>query len=245
MNKIIVPVSGGKDSTCCLLLAMQQTEREVIPVHYDTGWDHPIVYEYLTYLEKTFNIKVQKTVFAEAPTLPDLIRKYKSFPYRQARFCTSRYKNAAFIRWLKTVEGSCEIWLGIREDESINRSKKYGGLIEEELYDPDEVFPGVYPKYLRNRVKIKFPILYWQSWNCFDFMDMHNIKRNPLYDWGFPRVGCFPCMLAGKSEHARVLRTDFGKKQFEVIRELEKEIGQEYIYPPDEEAEGGCAICSI
>ena len=245
MNKIVVPVSGGKDSVSCLLLALEQSEREVIPVFYETGWDHPILYDYLRYLETTLGVKIQKTVFEEAPSLPELIRKYKRFPFGNGRFCTSTYKNTAFLRWLKTVEGNIEIWLGIRENESVNRQKKYGHLVDETVYETDEIFPGLYPNYLKSRVKLKFPILYWEAWNCFDFLDKKSIQRNPLYDQGFERVGCFPCMLAGRKTQEKVFRTEFGKKQFQIIRELEKELGEAYCYPTDEEAEGGCLLCSI
>lgn len=246
MSKIIVPVSAGKDSTACLVLALQQTEREVIAVHYDTGWDHPEVYSYFEYLEQFLGITIEKTVFEEAPTLPDLVRKYKKFPFSPGRFCTSRYKGQAFIRWLKDKEGEFEIWLGIREDESVRRKLKYGNFVDETLYHPDEVFPNMYPKHLSSRVTIKFPILFWTAWNCFDFLAEHNVRRNPLYDQGFTRVGCFPCMLAGKKEQERVFRTEFGKKQFAIIKELEKEIGEEYKYQAaDEEDGGGCSLCNI
>lgn len=246
MSKIIVPVSGGKDSVSVLLLALQQTKCEVIPVFHDTGWDHPKVYEYHKYLEETLKITIQKTFWEDAPTLPDLIRKYKKFPFGLGRFCTSTYKLQSFIKWLKDIPGELEIWLGIRENESTARHEKYGNLTDETLYHPDEVFPGRYPNYLKDRVKIKFPILSWEAWNCFVFLEEHGIHRNPLYDEGFERVGCFPCMLAGQKTQERVFRTEFGKKQFAIIKELEKEIGEEYKYQAaDEEDGGGCSLCNI
>ena len=51
MKKIIVPVSGGKDSTASLCLAIDKVGvKNVVPVFNDTGWEHPLTYEYLDYL---------------------------------------------------------------------------------------------------------------------------------------------------------------------------------------------------
>jgi hypothetical protein len=47
----IASISGGKDSTAMWLFAKEEGE-EVLPVFADTGHEHPIVYEYLEYLEK-------------------------------------------------------------------------------------------------------------------------------------------------------------------------------------------------
>ena len=57
INHLIVPVSGGKDSTACLVKALNEyPNAEIIPVFNDTGWDHPTTYEYLDYLEKRLNV---------------------------------------------------------------------------------------------------------------------------------------------------------------------------------------------
>ena len=52
-REIIVPVSGGKDSTAALILALQSFDKDkIIPLHYYTGFDHPKTYEYLDYIEE-------------------------------------------------------------------------------------------------------------------------------------------------------------------------------------------------
>lgn len=46
MHKIIVSYSGGKDSTACLVLALQ-TGLPVIAMFNDTKWEHPLTYQYI------------------------------------------------------------------------------------------------------------------------------------------------------------------------------------------------------
>lgn len=55
----VVSMSGGKDSTACALLALATHARSDIRfVFADTGNEHPLVYEYLDYLEGRLDIKI-------------------------------------------------------------------------------------------------------------------------------------------------------------------------------------------
>ena len=55
----VVSMSGGKDSTACALLALKTHAREEIRfVFADTGNEHPLVYEYLDYLEGRLDIEI-------------------------------------------------------------------------------------------------------------------------------------------------------------------------------------------
>lgn len=55
----IVSVSGGKDSTATLLLAIVKEVSNLQAVFADTGNEHPITYDYLNYLEKTLQITIK------------------------------------------------------------------------------------------------------------------------------------------------------------------------------------------
>ena len=59
-DHVIVPTSGGKDSALCLALAKKHY-KHVIPVFNNTGWEHPLTYEYLDYLEERFDTKIHRT----------------------------------------------------------------------------------------------------------------------------------------------------------------------------------------
>ena len=57
----VVSVSGGKDSTATLLLALNRVPRENLrAIFCDTGNEHEAVYEYLEYLERTLGIKIDR-----------------------------------------------------------------------------------------------------------------------------------------------------------------------------------------
>jgi 3'-phosphoadenosine 5'-phosphosulfate sulfotransferase (PAPS reductase)/FAD synthetase len=242
-EKIIVPVSGGKDSQLTFLLALEDG-REVIPVFNETGWDHPLTYEHLKYMESQSGLTIQNTLYAEAPTMPDIIRKFKQFPFGLGRFCTSEYKRTAFIRWLDTVEGTCEIWLGVRKDESGQRKKKYGHFDYDDLYTGDDLFKGKFPKRIKERMRWRVPMVEHTRAEVFEGIHSRGQKHNPLYDAGFDRVGCFPCLLAGEETQRMAYEfDDFGKQQFNILKLLEKEIGKEYKFQP--EGSDACGLCSI
>jgi phosphoadenosine phosphosulfate reductase len=45
------------------------------------------------------------------------------------------------------------------------------------------------------------PIIDWDNGDVWQYMRDNNIKRNPLYDMGFHRVGCVGCPMAGKRRY--------------------------------------------
>jgi 3'-phosphoadenosine 5'-phosphosulfate sulfotransferase (PAPS reductase)/FAD synthetase len=154
--KIIVPTSGGKDSLACLLMAIDTVGKEnVTSVFNDTGWDHPVTYGYLEYLESELDIKVHSTMGAGGvdKSLPDLIRRYGKFPYGLGRFCTTTLKQYAFRNWFRDEiydgETVYQVWFGMRTAESRNRAKKYANIANTDIHDIGELFPRRYSKKLR------------------------------------------------------------------------------------------------
>lgn len=62
----IVSVSGGKDSTALLLLAIERQPENLQAVFADTGNEHPQTYDYVQYLnDKVFPIRTVKADFSE------------------------------------------------------------------------------------------------------------------------------------------------------------------------------------
>ncbi len=60
MTKHLVSLSGGKDSTATLLLALELHGHEnVLAAFADTGNEHPDTYEYVRYLHRTLGVPIQ------------------------------------------------------------------------------------------------------------------------------------------------------------------------------------------
>lgn len=244
---IIVPISGGKDSQATLILALN-TGCKTIPIFNDTGWEHPLTYRHLRYLEKTLSIKIVKTKGPKKnETLEQSIVTNKRFPWGTGRFCTSYLKQVATRDWYKNhiyKEGeNVEIWYGLRTAESAQRKHKYSGLEPSDLFDMAEIFhDGRWNKKLRKTIKVRLPIITWTTADVFRFLKESGIKHNPLYDQGEKRVGCYPCMLSTKAIHARIFKTDFGKQQLQKIKKLEQIIGKKYEVIDTEEP---CQFCKL
>lgn len=250
MNNIIVPLSGGKDSLACLLLAMDTTDKDKItPVFNDTGWEHDVTYEYLDYLEKHLDIDIVRTVGGKrGKTLPEIIRAQGRFPFGLGRFCTTYLKQYSMRDWYKENlfdgETNHEVWFGMRTDESGQRKRKYAGIESTELFDMEELFPSRYNRKLRATLQVRLPVVDWTTEDIFSWLDYKGVKANPLYSEGTnDRVGCYPCLLAGKKVQKKMLATPFGQKRLEQIRQLEEDIGQKYeMFDTDQ---GSCELCNI
>jgi len=241
MNKIIVPVSGGKDSTACLIMALKKTD-DVVAVFNDTGWEHPVTYEYIDYLRETLKIEIHvthghdtsKTAY-KGTTVPDIIRSVGRFPFGRGRFCTTYLKQRALKDWYeKNLYSSAdvyEVWFGIRRDESSQRNRKYEIATPDGLYDMDVFYRGTYNKKLKKTLLVRVPIIDWLTKDVFKYLEDNGIKKNPLYDEGTnDRVGCYPCLISGKKTQEKIFRTKVGKERLEVIKQLEEELGIKYEY---------------
>lgn len=58
--KVLVSVSGGKDSTATLCVALERVPKpDILAAFADTGNEHPMTYEYVRYLEKTLGVPIK------------------------------------------------------------------------------------------------------------------------------------------------------------------------------------------
>lgn len=225
----VISVSGGKDSTATLLLAIDRVPRERLRfIFCDTGNEHEAVYEYLSYLELALDIQIdrlkadftreiaakrqfiardnrvgrdkrgRKVRWSNAakrralavlhPTgnpFLDLCLWKGRFPSRKAQFCTQELKrNMAVAYQLDLVDAGYQVvsWQGVRRDESINRraAKK-----------AERIGPGLWA--FR-------PLVDWSADDVFAYCAARRVQPNPLYKAGMRRVGCMPCINAGKGE---------------------------------------------
>lgn len=253
MIKVVVPVSGGKDSQACLKLALREYDKsEVLGLFCDTQFEHPLTYAHIENMRQMYGVKIERIT---AGSVPDKVLKYKRFPGGGARHCTEELKIVPAKKFYKAMaeqQGGFEVWLGMRAAESSERAKRYADKINTELYAPHDVM-SKYPKYLQKLgVMFRIPVLDLSTGDIFEILDG---EHNPLYDHDFDRVGCFPCLASGdKSKEKAFAHDEFGVSQRVIVMKLSKEIGKSIFTSiggsmrnNENQADlfTGCAMCSI
>lgn len=223
--KCIVPVSGGKDSQACLKMAVEEFgPDEVLGLFCDTKFEHPKTYKHVEFMSEHYGIKIHTIC---GGSVEEKIKKYNRFPGGGARHCTDELKireTRIFLKEYSEEYGDVQVWYGMRTDESSERSKRYAHKDPDELYHPHEIL-AKYPKYLgKNGVRYRLPIVDWYTSEVMEFLEGYH---NPLYDEGFDRVGCFPCLAGGDAWKVKAFtHDDFGKSQLIKVRQIESEIGK-------------------
>ena len=206
---VVASVSGGKDSAAmCLWLQEQGIEHR--RVFADTGWEHPLTYEYLRGpLTKALGPidEVRNTKGG----MEDFVLRHKQvFPSRVMRFCTQELKVRPLVAYVSGVQdeaGEVVSAVGIRAAESEARSK----MPEWEWGDDFDC-------------DVWRPLLRWTEQEVIDIHHRHGLAPNPLYLKGATRVGCWPCIFARKAEIK--LLADISPERIDRIRELEAEVAK-------------------
>ncbi len=225
----IVGLSGGKDSTATLLLAIDRLGRENIrAVFADTGNEHPETYDYLEYLEESLGIHVVRL----KPDFSEEITKKRLFIARDRR--RGRGKRGEKIRWsnkakrralavlqptgnpfldLCLLKGRfptnrarfCTEWL--KRDTFV----EYVDSVIQQEGRPVVVWQGVRrdeSDKRKNAKKIERtgrgyynfrPLVDWTIEDVFRCIADHGLSTNPLYQT-LGRVGCAPCIYATKGD---------------------------------------------
>ncbi len=246
--KILVPVSGGKDSQACLKLAVEaHGASNVRGLFCDTKFEHPLTYAHVAALESMYGVEID---YINDGSVEGQCVRFGRFPGGGSRHCTDYLKIRPTKRYLAAL-GKCavEVWYGMRNAESQERKTRYAGKIDSELYMPHEVIPSKYPKYLgKNGIRFRLPVIDWSSDDIKEFVGAENL--NPLYAEGFDRVGCFPCLASGdKPKEKAFQHDDFGRMQYKKVMIVSAKIGKSIWTSKGgklrNESNEGCLLCSI
>jgi len=170
---VVVPWSGGKDSTTALILAVKAVgRRNVRAIYVDTGVDFKSNIDYVEKVSKLLGIDY---IYVRAPVLEELSMG-RSLPTHDNRWCTQlkryavRYVMEEFFKGMKIVNV-----IGDRDAESIGRSRRKFVEVE------DKGLVNVYPIKLWGAIHVQLYLL------------ANNIPLNKLYTHGFYRIGCYIC----------------------------------------------------
>ena len=77
---------------------------------------------------------------------------------------------------------------------------------------------------------VERPIISWTTQQVFEYIIDNGFMPNKLYQYGFTRVGCFPCIMCTKDEIAKII--EYRPEKIEYIKQLEIEMGSTF-FPPD------------
>jgi 3'-phosphoadenosine 5'-phosphosulfate sulfotransferase (PAPS reductase)/FAD synthetase len=225
----IIGVSGGKDSTATLLLAIDRVGvKNLMAVFADTGNEHPKTYAYLKYLESKLGILITRV----KPSFAEQIAAKREFIQKDAREGENEFGES--LGWTReAVERALEVlhptnnpfldlclWKGrfpannarfCTEELKRDVFVQFVDELSERLGRSVIVWQGVRrdestkranaPLY--DKVRKGFynfrPLIHHSVKDVFKCIAEHGLDPNPLYKQ-VGRVGCAPCVYANKSD---------------------------------------------
>lgn len=243
----IVSISGGKDSTATLILAVKRG-MPFSAVFADTGHENPVTVDYVNYLGNRFkkNIQIVRADFAAR-----ILKKRETVKTKWVEEgVTSDVIEAALAALHPTGNPFLDlaIWKGRFPSTKAQFCTQHlkADPIFSQAFAPALLAGNVVSwtgerrdESLRRRHMPKFqvtpqiggnsvirvrPLIEKSADWVFDLHEKNDVVPNPLYSQGFSRVGCFPCIHARKGE-LRQIKNRY-PREVERLREWEKIAGR-------------------
>ena len=204
--RILVQFSGGKDSQACLIWAVKKYgNKNLIACFCDTGWEHTDTYVHIESVCQQLGVELITLKSQKYTDFVDMAIKKTRFPSTMARFCTSELKVIPMIDYILSQDNSFIIIQGIRARESAARASYDTECSYFKEYFNNEI-KGLYHKRAvldwckTHDASVLRPIFHWTAQEVIDYILTNGQRPNPLYERGFARVGCFPCVMCRKRE---------------------------------------------
>lgn len=223
----LTSVSGGKDSTATLILALKQFPDSTFAVFADTGNEHEATLEYLDRLELTLGVRIER-IKADFSDRFERRRNFVLTKWSEKGVPIERCERAAEL-----LQPSGNPYLDLcmlkgrfpsRMAQFCTQELKTKPLTEYALWFIDTFEADVWSwqgvrrdesaaranaqgfEDLTGGIYAFRPIVGWTAQQTVDFVQLHGIELNPLYSQGMKRVGCMPCINASKAELAEISR---------------------------------------
>ncbi|QLL15363.1 phosphoadenosine phosphosulfate reductase domain-containing protein [Pseudomonas chlororaphis] len=217
----IVSVSGGKDSTATLLVAIALETPNLQAVFADTGNEHDQTYQYLEYLEQATGVTITR-VRADFSRQIAGKRKFIETKWREQGI-----EDAVVLAALDVLQPTGNpfldlcLWKGrfpSRKAQFCTMELKRDPMLEQVIMplmgngDMLISWQGVRADESLNRRYLPEcdevggglfnyrPILKWDIPAVFEAHRYMGIRPNPLYSQDMGRVGCMPCINCRKEE---------------------------------------------
>lgn len=226
MQKTVVSISGGKDSTAMYLEAMERLQGDFLPVFADTGNEHEITLEYVPRLAERTG----------GPAIQWVRADFRQRLFARKSFISANYepeKAAGALAALEAMEEDSSPFLALCLWKGIFPSpiKRFCTIelkvlpihkdIIEPLLDAGHVitnWQGIRADESESRSRMAEteiidqgvtayrPLHHWTVQDVFAMHRRHGLDPNPLYKMGMSRVGCMPCIMSRKQEIAQIVR---------------------------------------
>lgn len=185
-DTVIVPWSGGKDSTAALLVALKAYGRDAVTaVYVDTGIDFPENLEYVEQLSDKLGVNL---IIKRADVDKGLLEEHMPMPHPEYRWCTGRKLDALRDGFREAARGKTIVVTGDRDGESEKRGRRPVKRYDEKLGYP-----------------VLSPLKLWSGAHVQAYIAGKGLPLNPLYEAGFYRLGCYVC-FALRSWEVNVMR---------------------------------------
>lgn len=241
----LLSVSGGKDSTAMILLAMERGV-EFRAAFADTGHEHPSTYEYIDYLEEKLRISI---IRVRADFSERIANKRK---FIEEHWVDDGVDPARVARALELLHPTGNpfldlcLWKGrfpSRKAQFCTAELKVGPLTKQVIMPILKTGVGVRSwqgirraesqqraKYVyHERIDLRTlwayrPLLDWSAEDVFAIHKKHGVDPNPLYKQAMGRVGCLPCINCAKKELMEIARR--WPEEIARVREWERLVSQ-------------------
>lgn len=211
---LFVNFSGGKDSSCVLLLGRMITP-DVEAIYMESGIELPGTIDQVVQEAERQQVKLHRTnpVRDYQGDFVYWVRKTGFFPNCGTAWCSSRLKLRPARAYLRKHFGLKEAYRinGVRRSESSRRSKIYRQVA------------SIVPDGEMARAFIVTPILEWTSSDVMEFLTEHNFEIHQQYNQ-FSVSGCAYCPFYQVEIFQRILAVHL--HIYDQVIQLEEELGK-------------------